>query len=238
MQRLHSSKPGNLCGASLFIGFIAAGLNMPKEVHMSQTYEDLNPIHMDVLKEIGNIGAGNAATSLSMMLGMTVDMTLPKVNLVEFDEVAEAVGGPENMIYGVLLGLEGDIDGMIMFLLDKKFAHMVVNILMGQSFESFDDMDEMALSAIKEVGNILSGAYANSIAELTGLYINITPPSVNIDMAGALLSVPIIKFGAVGDKVLFIEQNFKSNEESVMSHMILFAEVESLNLILTKLGIG
>lgn len=194
-------------------------------------------MHMDVLREIGNIGAGNAATSLSMMLGMPVDMTLPKVNLVDFNDVADAVGGPENMIYGVLVGLEGDIDGMIMFLLDKSFAHMVINILMGQSFESFDQMDEMALSAIMEVGNILSGAYANSIAELTGLSINLTPPSVNIDMAGALLSVPIIRFGAVGDKVLFIEENFKSDQESVMSHMILFAEVDSLNLILQRLGL-
>jgi chemotaxis protein CheC len=194
-------------------------------------------MHMDVLKEIGNIGAGNAATSLSMMLGMPVDMTLPKVNLVDFNDVAAAVGGPENMIYGVLLELEGDINGMIMFLLDKKFAHMVVNILMGQSYDSFDEMDEMSLSAIMEVGNILSGAYANSIAELTGLFINLTPPSVNIDMAGALLSVPIIRFGAVGDKVLYIEENFKSDQESVMSHMILFAEVESLNLILQRLGL-
>jgi chemotaxis protein CheC len=194
-------------------------------------------MHMDVLKEIGNIGAGNAATSLSMMLGVPVDITLPKVNLVDFNDVADAVGGPENMIYGVLLELEGDIDGMIMFLLDKKFAHMVVNILMGGSYDSFDEMDEMALSAIMEVGNILSGAYANSIAELTGLCINLTPPSVNTDMAGALLSVPIIRFGAVGDKVLFIEENFKSDEESVMSHMILFAEVESLNLILQRLGL-
>ncbi|MDL2234329.1 chemotaxis protein CheC [Ruminococcaceae bacterium OttesenSCG-928-L11] len=204
---------------------------------MNQSYESLNPMHMDVLREIGNIGAGNAATSLSMMLGMPVDMTLPKVNLVDFNDVAEAVGGPENMIYGVLLGLEGDVDGMIMFLLDKNFAHMVVNILMGGTYENFEAMDEMALSAIKEVGNILSGAYANSIAELTGLFINLTTPSVSIDMAGALLSVPIIKFGAVGDKVLFIEENFKSDAESVMSHMILFAEVESLNLILGKLGL-
>lgn len=204
---------------------------------MIQSYDHLNPMHMDVLREIGNIGAGNAATSLAMMLGQQVDMTLPKVNLLEFNSVADAMGGPENLIYGVLLGLEGDISGMIMFLLDKQFAHLVVNILMGGAYESFDDMDEMALSAIKEVGNILSGAYANSISELTGLKIDLTVPYVSIDMAGALLSVPIIRFGSVGDKVLFIEENFSSNTTSVMSHMILFAEPESLNLILNKLGL-
>ena len=204
---------------------------------MSQNYEDLNAMQMDVLREIGNIGAGNAATSLSMMLGQPVDMTLPKVNLVEFNDVADAVGGAEALNYGVLLNLSGDVDGMIMFILDKSFAHLMLNILMGEHFGNFDEMDEMALSAIKEVGNILSAAYANSIAELTGLNIELSVPYVSIDMAGALLSVPIIKFGTIGDKVLFIDENFQSNKESVKSHMILFAEMESLNLILGKLGL-
>ena len=204
---------------------------------MITNYENLNDMHMDVLREIGNIGAGNAATSLSVLLGQPVDIVLPKVNLVGFNDVARAVGGPEALTYGVLLNLFGEVEGMIMFLLDKDFAHLVLNILMGGCFESFDEMDEMALSAIKEVGNILSAAYVRSIGELTGLDIQVSVPEVSIDMAGALLSVPIIRFGAVGDRVLSIEEKFQSAQESVMSHMILFAEVESLNLILSRLGI-
>jgi len=205
---------------------------------MNRRYEDLNDMHMDVLREIGNIGAGNAATALSVMLNQPIDMTLPKVNLLEFNDVSQAVGGAEALTYGVLLTLDGDVDGMIMFLLNKDFAHLVLNILMGGSYGSFEEMDEMALSAIKEVGNILSAAYVKSIAELTGLTIKITVPEVSIDMAGALLSVPIIKFGAIGDKVLFIEEQFQSKSESVVSNMILFAEIESLDLILSKLGLA
>ncbi len=204
---------------------------------MENIYENLGPMHMDVLREIGNIGAGNAATSLAVMLNQPVDITLPKVNLVGFDEVAKAVGGAETICYGVLVNLCGDIDGMILFILDKSFAHMVLNVLMGESYQNFDELDEMALSAIKEVGNILSAAYINSIAELTGLRIDLSVPYVSIDMAGALLSVPIIKFGSIGDKVLFIEENFSSNNERVLSHMVMFCEVESLNLILGKLGL-
>ncbi|HHY53636.1 MAG TPA: chemotaxis protein CheC [Clostridiales bacterium] len=205
---------------------------------MNARYEDLSDIHIDVLREIGNIGAGNAATALSVMLGQPIDMTLPKVNLLEFNKVADAVGGPEAVTYGVLLNLSGDVDGMIMFLLNKDFAHLILNILMGGNYSSFDEMDELALSAIQEVGNILSAAYVKSIAELTGLFINVSVPEVNIDMAGALLSVPIIKFGTIGDKVLFIEENFQSSTQSVMSHMILFAEMQSLNLMLSKLGLA
>jgi len=201
------------------------------------SYESLSDMQMDVLREIGNIGAGNAATSLSVLLGQPVDIVLPKVNLMEFNDVAGAVGGPESLTYGVLINLYGEVEGMIMFLLNKDFAHLVLNILMGGQFGSFEQMDEMALSAIKEVGNILSGAYVRSIGELTGLDIQVSVPEVSIDMAGALLSVPIIRFGQVGDKVLSIEEKFGSGQESVVSHMILFAEVDSLNLILSKLGI-
>ena len=203
---------------------------------MSTGYDSLNAMHMDVLCEIGNIGAGNAATSLSRMLGQRIDVTLPHVNFLEFDDVANAVGGAESLTYGVLLNLEGEINGMIMFLLDKQFAHLILNVLMGQKFQNFDEMDELSLSAIKEVGNILAAAYTKAISELTGLFINISVPEVSIDMAGALLSAPLTRFGTVGDKALFIEENFSSKQESIMSNMILFAEVDSLNLMLRKLG--
>ena len=204
---------------------------------MPNTFDTLNPLHMDVLKEIGNIGAGNAATSLSMMLDMPVDMDLPLVNLLDFSTVADSVGGPENLVYGVLVELHGEVEGIIMFLLDKVFAHRIVNILLGGVYENFEEMDDIALSAIRELGNILSCAYINSLAELTGLTITPTTPSVAIDMAGALLSVPIIKFGALGDQVLYIEETFKGRIQEVVSRMIMFTEVESLNLILSKLGI-
>ena len=104
-------------------------------------YSGLNDTHMDVLQEIGNIGAGNAATSLSVMMGTPVDISLPKVNLVGFNEVADVMGGAESIGYGVLVSLEGDIDGMMMFILDKRFAHQILNVLMGGSYENFDELD-------------------------------------------------------------------------------------------------
>lgn len=203
----------------------------------NNAYSGLNAVHMDVLQEIGNIGAGNAATSLAVMLDAPVDISLPKVNLVGFNEVANEMGGAESVGYGILVTLAGDVDGMMMFILDKRFAHQVLNVLMGGMFEDFSELDEIALSAIKEVGNILSAAYVNAIAELTGLRIELSVPYAAADMIGALLSVPITKFGAIGDKVLFIEEAFNSKKETVSSHMILFAEIDSLNLILGKLGL-
>lgn len=199
--------------------------------------DNLNNLQMDVLREIGNIGAGNAATTLSVMLSKKVDMTVPKVKIIDIQEITNILGGPENQIVGILLTISKDIDGMMMFLLEEKFAHQAVNVLMGKNLQSFAEFEEMDLSAIREIGNIMAGSYVNAISALTNLEIYISTPSVAIDMAGAILSVPAIEFGKVGDKVLLIEEEFLGDEDSVKSYLLLIPEMESLYKILKILGV-
>ena len=98
---------------------------------MLQSYSDLNDMHIDALREIGNIGAGNAASSLAMMLADQIDISVPTVRILEYERVMEELGGPEQMIVGLLLCLEGDVNGMIMFLLHQNFANKLVGSLLG-----------------------------------------------------------------------------------------------------------
>lgn len=200
-------------------------------------YDELNDIHIDVLTEIGSIGAGHAATALSVILHDKVDVSMPKVRITSFDEAVMTLGGVETMTAGVLINYQGDVSGMIMFLLSMDDAKNVVNILLGMEDNS-DELSEMALSAVEEVGNILGSSYLNSISELTGLAINTSIPYLAIDMAGALMSVPVIEFGAVGDKIMFIEGAFKGQTESLASNVIMFADPESLDKIMSCLGIS
>ena len=93
---------------------------------MLQSYSDLNDMHIDALREIGNIGAGNAAASLAMMLADQIDISVPTVRILEYERVMEELGGPEQMIVGLLLCLEGDVNGMIMFLLHQEFANRLL----------------------------------------------------------------------------------------------------------------
>ena len=146
--------------------------------------------YLDVLREIGNIGAGNAMSALSQMLQSKVDMQVPQVRLLEFSEVGAMVGGEEQLMVGVLLGVEGDITGSIMFLVELHAAkELVKKIMMG--YESgLEGLDEMETSAMMELSNIITGAYLNSLATMTNLRIYPTPPSLTVDMAGAILSVP------------------------------------------------
>lgn len=195
-----------------------------------------NGIIMDVLREIGNIGAGNAATSLAQMIDKKIDMKVPVVQLLDFDEVPELLGGPENIVCGIFFKFEGDITGSIMFVLDQKSALNLVDLLMPRDNPEFD---EFTVSALMEIGNILSGSYIRSLSGLTNLQIKISVPSLSIDMAGAILSVPAIEFGQLSDNVLIIQNEFIETQEakSVDGYFFLIPDMESYDVLLGSLGV-
>ena len=198
------------------------------------TIEQMSDQYFDVLKEIGNIGAGNATTALSTMLGTRVDMMVPKVRLMEFKEVGTTLGGEEQLVAGIYLVVDGDIHGSIMFVQKKESARAMVQKLMGMPPEG-DDFSEMELSALKEIGNVITGAYLNSLSTLTNLTIYPSVPDICIDMAGAILSVPAIEFGAVSDKMLLIQTDFADND-AMSGYFILVPDEESDEKILHALG--
>jgi chemotaxis protein CheC len=203
---------------------------------MSLTLDNLNSMQIDVLKEIGNIGAGNAATALSKMIAKRIDMDVPKVNILEFKDVAELVGGAEAAVVGIYFKVTGDISGSIMFLLDHNSAKMLTNLLMSTE-NSEMKMSEMERSALQEVGNILAGSYLSSLSALTGLKMVVSIPSLASDMAGAILSVPVILFGQVGDKVMLIETDFIEGTEHVKGNFFLVPDEDSFEILLKSLGV-
>ena len=199
-------------------------------------FDEMSQEYFDILKELGNIGAGNATTALAQMLQCKVDMSVPKVGLLEFKEVGTAMGGEEQIMAGIYLGVEGDITGSIMFLLEKNSARFLVSKLMGMEMEG-EEFSEMEFSALKEVGNIITGAYLNSLSSLTNLKIFPTIPDVAVDMAGAIMSVPAIQFGAVGDRMLLIQTQF-FDEVAIDGYFILIPDLESYSKILSALGMA
>lgn len=204
--------------------------------------EQLTDQYFDVLKELGNIGAGNATTALAQLINCKVDMCVPQVKLLEFKEVGEIVGGEDMIMTSIFLQVEGDIDGSIMFMLSKTAAAHLVNKLMCGMIEIDEgnadeyEFGEMECSAIKEVGNIITGAYLNALSGLTSMKIYPSVPQLAIDMAGALLSVPAIEFGVFGDKILLIQTQF-SDDIVLDGFFILIPDIESYEKILKSLGV-
>lgn len=204
--------------------------------------EELTSQYFDVLKELGNIGAGNATTALAQMIGCKVDMSVPQVRLLEFKEVGEIVGGEEQIMVSIYLQVEGDVEGSIMFMLNKVAAAHLVNKLMcgmlgiDETNAAEYEFGEMECSAIKEVGNIITGAYLNALSGLTNLKIYPSVPQLGIDMAGALLSVPAVEFGVMGDNILLIQTQF-SDDIELDGYFILIPDMESYEKILMSLGV-
>ncbi len=198
------------------------------------TLENMSTTYYDVLKELGNIGAGNATTALASMLQCKVDMKVPQVRVLDFKDVGALLGGEEQELAGVYLAVEGDVTGSILFLVKKDVAMHLVKKLMGDM--ASDVFGEMERSALKEISNIITGSYLNALATLTNLTIYPSVPDLTIDMAGAILSVPAIEFGIMGDKILLIQSQI-SDEIEIDGFFIMVPDMESYEKILKSLGI-
>lgn len=195
----------------------------------------VSEVYFDVLKEIGNIGAGNATTALAQLLQCKVDMKVPQVKLLQFKELGSLMGGEDQVMIGIYLAVEGDITGSIMFIMTNGTGKHLTEKLMGMKSDS-DQFNEMELSALREVGNIITGSYLNSLSMMTNLKIYPSVPELCIDMAGAILSVPAIEFGTIGDDILLIQTQFL-DEVELNGYFILIPDLESYEKILSSLGI-
>ncbi len=205
---------------------------------MLKNFEELSPVAIDCLKEIGNIGSGNAASSLSAMLSKSVRMRVPHIRVLDYQTAIDEVGGPEQVLTGILVTFKGDIKGMIMFLLDNAFAKIVVNTFMGKDNIDVLKMDEADTSAVKEMGNIMAGSYLNALAALAGFTVAMDVPSMTVDMMGAIMNAPMTAFSEIGDKVLFINDGFIIDGVDINSNIILIPEMESLDILMKKLGVN
>ena len=199
------------------------------------SFDEINEKYYDVLKEIGNIGAGNATTAIANMLNLKMNMSVPNVELMPVEKIGSAIGSEEQIVVGIMLGVETDIDGSMMYLMDLPSAHHLVNRLMMRDPDYDADFDEMDMSALKEIGNIISSAYLSALSGLTNLTITPTVPYISIDMAAAILSVPALQFGMVGDKALLINTEMGDGMD-ISGYFILMPEGDSYEKILSALG--
>lgn len=199
--------------------------------------KELTAQYADLLRELGNIGAGNATSALSQMLDLKLDMSVPEVRLLEFKDVGEAMGGADQIMVGIFLAVEGDIDGSMMFLLDAPSARHLVNVLMNTPDAKEETFTELELSALKEVGNIITGAYLNALSMMTNLAIIPSVPYVTVDMLGAILSVPAIAFGKEADEILLIDTQFFADVK-LDGYFVMLPDLVSYSKILKALGMG
>jgi len=197
-------------------------------------YSELNAMQLDVLQEVGNIGAGNAATALSQLLNEKVDMTVPSVNIIPFDDIFSKIG-VEEVVVGVIVRVLGDIPGNILFTLEKEAALKIISKLTGEHQEH---ISELGNSALCEIGNILSSSFMNAISRLTNLALMPSVPAVALDMMGAILSTTFIESGQFDEHILDLETQFLQEDERLSGHFYYIPMPGSLEKILNSLGVN
>ncbi len=205
---------------------------------MSEDIMKLSSLQLDALKEVGNVGAGNAATALSQIINRKIDMTVPQVAILPLGDVPDVVGGPEIMVAGVYLRVFGPAPSSILFLLPRESAFTLVDMLMGRERGMTDHLDSMDESALLEIGNILAGAYLNALSFFTKFTLLPSIPALAMDMAGAILSVILSQLGQMGDHALVIETEFSTEGDGgVKGHFFLIPDPGSLGTILAAIGV-
>ena len=203
----------------------------------------ISSIHLDILKEVGNIGAGNAATALSKLLNKKIDMKVPDVRIVSFDAMMNMAGGTENVVAGVFLRIEGDAPGNMFFVLPIGQAEKFIQEMIGDESFSLQSppYSELGMSALQELGNILSGSYLSSLSDFTNPSLYPSVPALSIDMVGAIISYGLIELSQVSDYAIVIDTALNEDEnintETVKGHFFLLPDPSSFDIIFKALGV-
>lgn len=200
-------------------------------------WERIGENQLDLLREIGNIGAGHAATAMSKLLNKPVNMEVPQVRLVPFDQIAEQVGGPEAVVAAIFLRIEGQVSGNMFLLMSVQAAKELVKSIFPLEPSSSGDLyfSDIEISALSEVGNILAGSYLSSLSDFMQASLSPTVPGFAVDMAGAILAYGLIPFDETD--ALLIETSFLDGMERIESHMFLLPDPDSFARIFTLLGV-
>lgn len=197
-------------------------------------YTPLDQISIDILSELGNVGTGNAVTSLSQMTGHSLEIELPKVEIVKYQDIYRILGEAEELQTGIMVQVAGKLKGTFLFLLSETFTQSILRAVLGGENRKLTDLDEMDRSLICELGNIMCGSYIRALSQLLDMDMDVTVPEMCIDMGGAILSVPLSRFLKVSEQILLIENKFRMGNQTFMGRILFLPEQESLEAMLSS----
>ena len=200
-------------------------------------YGELKLQELDVMREISSIGSSHAATALSKLLQKEIRITLPQVHVLGYEDAVSRIGNIEEIVAATLVNMSGDVEGLMLFLFNMEFANTVLEKLLGRSFSSFEELDDLAYSALEEAGNIMICSYINAFAQLVNINIQLSVPSSTVNMLGGILTVPMAEYGYETDKLMYFNADFIMDDKRLSDWLLMLPDIKSLNDILEKLGV-
>lgn len=210
---------------------------------MADDLNQVGSVQIDTFKELGNIGAGNAATALAGILNMRINMSVPEVNIVPFNDIINIMNGPENLVVGVLVNMDGDLTGYVLLILELADAYEMATLALMSDRKMPNqitpaDFDELDRNTLGEIANILVGSYLSAISAMTNLRVAPSVPQTAVDMVGAIISIVLIEYGNIGDSVLFLKTQFTDIDKKMAGHFFLIPDFDSYNILMKSLGLS
>ena len=186
---------------------------------------------LDALRELANIGSGTAGTALSSMLGRPVDISVPRALALPLADAVDAAGDAEQPATGVVIPLQGDLQGTVLLLFDGDDAATLCSLL------GVEPDSDVGLSALGEIGNILGTSYIQALGQMTGLTLEPTPPHVATDMLGAIVATVLAAEAATADVALLLDSDLQVEGEPCSLSFMLLPEPGGVRELLTRLGL-
>ena len=205
-----------------------------------EAIKSLKSLQLDALRETANIGAGHAATALSQMTGSTIMIKVPAINVVQLESIPAQFGEEEEPVAAVMMHMLGDLSGRTLLVFPKPTVMRLAEMMLRRPVGSSTALGELETSAIKEAGNLLSGAYMNALSDFLGMLLLPSPPSLVVDMSTAVLTSAYAQFASDPDCVLCVESEFMLTDlgQSLRGFFLLLPEPASLQVMLRALRLA
>lgn len=199
----------------------------------------LDASQLDAVREIANIGAGHAATALSQMTHGVVMIEVPEVSIIRLEDVGSLTGEPDDVVAAVMMKVLGDVTGRTVQIFPGESAVKLIGIVTGEREPVFpDDFTEEHQATLKEIGNIIVGAYLNALSDFMGLLLIMSIPAIAIDMVGAIMTTSFLNFGEAQDYVLCVNTGLIMGEERIRGHFLLIPDAASLQIMLREMKLA
>ncbi len=197
----------------------------------------IDGIQSDALREAETIGAGNAATALSQLVGRGIGVEVPKVEVLSLEKASVVLGKPEELVTVVFLQLLGDASGVLLCAFKKDDANRLADILQKKKEGTTKILNEMGQSAVKEAATILCGAYLSAMSKLLNMKFLMSTPALAQDMAGAIIDAVLAETSRSGEHAIVVNTELSIVSERLLAYFMFIPEVESLDRIFKALGV-
>ncbi|WP_343083857.1 chemotaxis protein CheC [Blautia producta] len=196
---------------------------------------ELDEMFKDFMRELGNIGTGNAVNALSQLLNCPLEIDTPNLRILPFQQLTEILTEAETPLAGIMVEVFKEVEGMFLFLLDETFTRQIVHLALGVEMWDFMSLTEMEESLLLELGNIMCGSYIRALSQLLDIEMDVSVPQIKIDMGGAILTDAALRFLRTGDELLMIDNLFRMDTGTFSGRILFLPEMDSLQVLLGKL---